>query len=126
MMNNNALFAEGAYQWVLSQAKQYEMRSHCTLDMEATLRSIEKGGHDVKISFFEPQADKAADVIVMLEWVDYKKEKISFLSVVKENYAAVKRDYPDIVNLFKMNGRIRYMEELNAGNAAPPTFLVEL
>ena len=64
MKNNNALFAQGAYHWALTQVQHYGSNGPCTVDMESTLKSFEKGGHDVKISIFEPQTDKEkADVI---------------------------------------------------------------
>ena len=128
MRNNNAIFAQGAYNWALSEAQRYKFSNEpCGIDMEATLNTIANGtGHDVKISIFESPTDpENAEVILMLEWVQYKKEKINIYPIKKESYNHLKEHYKDFVNIFKMNGRIRYMEEINAGKAILPIFRIE-
>ena len=128
MKNNNAIFAQGAYNWALSEAQRYQFANEpCGIDMESTLNTIGNGtGHDVKISIFESPTDSEnSEVILMLEWVQYKKEKINIYPIKKDNYKNLKENYGDFVNLFKMNGRIRYMEEINAGHAMLPIFRIE-
>lgn len=128
MKKNNAIFAQGAYNWACSEAQHYGIELElCTVDLESTLRSISSNtGFDVKISIFEsPIKPENEDVILMLEWVEIKKEKINFYMIEKENYRTMKENYGAIIDIFKMNGRIRYMEELNAGRAVPPMFLID-
>lgn len=124
MKNNNGFFSMGAYQWALAEMQKYRRGEPCTIDMAATLKSIKSGGHDVKISMFEHPLDKKADVILMLEWVGIHKEKIDLYTIHQDHYTELKRDFSDCINIFKMNGRIRYQEELNAGRAQLPVIVL--
>lgn len=84
---NNPIFARGAYNWACSEAQHCNFNNDpCFIDLDSTLRTIESGnGLDVKISIFEPVIDpNNSEAILMLEWVEYTKEKINVYPINKK------------------------------------------
>ena len=126
MRSNNGFFSEGAYQWAESMLQLCKRNKPCILDIEGMLENLERrSGHDVKVCIFEPELDKDAYPILMIEWVEPKWRRISIYPIDKKHYSDLKSKYSGYVNLFKMNGRIRYCEECRIGRANLPTIVVE-
>lgn len=122
---NNGLFSEGAYQWALLESRKYRENNPCEIDLGQMFKSIEsRQGQDVKISIFEPQLNKDAPPILMLEWIGKRKEKISFYPLEKRGYEKMKEKSRELLEIFKMSGRIRYQEELDKGIALTPMIIV--
>lgn len=125
--NNSGLVSEGAYQWALLEKTNYGENKPVKVNFMQWIKNIKNHDDpDAKIMIFESTLNKSADPILMVEWLDQKnkKTKVSFYPLKKKGYEEMKRENGIVLELFLMNGRIRYQEELSRGTAFPPTIVV--